>query len=263
MWINQRAALDQDSSDFDRRLANNLWHAETTGGLHEARKQAMTNADEAFARQRDLKARIAAQPGMAPEVATRELANANASRIQAMSTIIGLRQQELSLVNQALAAEKQRTQAIKDQQQSIRASIGMADNSTLREAEAGAKAIREGRALTQSQVSALGSSGFGEVAQTEAAKLGEGALAKYPELAALAEQIRKSAEERSKEISVAIQQNVTGRITVTPDLEKTKADLTVILNQWSQETKELMQQQLELDRADRNSQDALRRNTSG
>lgn len=262
-WNAQRSGIDQRYADFSTMQDINLQHAQITGGADAVREQASKNRDIAFAQNREVNARITANPGMAREVATRELANANAAQIQAMSTVLTLRQQDMSLLNQAIAAEKQRTQAIKDQQQAIRASIGMADAGTLSEAEAGAKAIREGRQLTQSQVSALGAAGFGETSQQEAAKLGENALSRFPELRALADQLKKNAEEASKKIDIAIQQSVTGRITVTPDLEKTRSDLMVVLKQWSSETVELVKKQIELDRADRQSQSDLQRNTSG
>jgi len=261
-WNVQRNSTDFRYAQYNQQAAIDLDYAQGTGGMSAAANQAYQNADRASQRAREVNANITANPGMAREVATREQANATASQIQAMSTVISLDQQRLAIVRQAVSEEKARTQAIKDQQQAIKAAVGMADADMIKLAESAAGKRRRGEITTPQEAAALGAI-IPEFGQQEAAKIGESVFNKYPELKALAEQMRLANEKASKDISVKVQSEVTGKIVLTPDLEQTKQNFEAILTKWFEQNRDLMNEQLERDRADRDSQQQLARQTSG
>lgn len=262
-WTAQRAGSDFRSNQFNQQAATDLENAAVTGGLSGAANQAYANSDMANAQVREVNARIAAGKGGSAETYTRDQLNASNSQIQALSTIIDLDTRRLSIVNQAVAAEKERTQAIKDQQQSIRASIGLADAETVRLAEEAAKNIRLGKLNTPQHASALSAIGLSEYGQKEAAKIGEGVVARNPEIAALVEQLRKNAEAANKEMSVKVVQEVFGRIELTPNLEADAQKLKVALTEWAEQRRRAVKEALDKADADERSQQTIRIHSGG
>lgn len=256
-----RNRLDQRYGDINTLAGFDLDDARSRG-IGFASEQARANVAAARARSASLEARINTGTAGSAETISRERQLAQEGQVNALRAAIGIERERLSIVQQAVAAERDKTRAVMEGIRAGTANIGLADTQTLRTAEAGARARREGRQLTPEQASALGLVSP-EVSQEEAFKIGQSRLSQFPELKALLDGLVAAEKARSQAVQVKIAQEVSGSIRVTTDIAKLEADIKAVIKSLEGSLSQAVRRELEAAIADRTSQETLRRATQG
>lgn len=260
--IARRGRIAQRYADFDTMSGFDLADAEARGGLGGAVQESRRAIDAARSRSRDLESRIATGRAGNLEEFSAERVAAKQGEIAAMNTALQLEERRRTVLKSTVEAEREKTKAVREGLEASKASLGLADEATIRLAESGARKRNRGEKLTREEAGALGQF-YGEAGQEEAAKLGADVLAKNPELARLADEIAKTRAANEKAVLVKVEQQLTGGIVVTPDSTKLKADIEAIIRQIEEERRQLLREEFEAARKDRESQEDLRRRSSG
>lgn len=260
--IARRGRIAQRYSDYDTLAGFDVADAEGRGGLGAASNTARASVASARERSRALEARISTGRAGNLEEFSAERVAAKQGELAAMNTALQLEERRRSIVKSTVEAEREKTKAVREGLEASKASLGLADEATVRLAERGAGKRNRGEKLTREEAGAL-SQFYGEAGQQEAAKLGADVLAKNPELARLADEIAKTRAANEKAVLVKVEEQVTGRIVVTPNSEQLIRDIEQSVKDINEQIRLALREEFEAVRKDRESQDDLRRRSSG
>ena len=260
--IAARGRIASQYQDYATEADIDLQYAEGTSGVAGALKQSHANIDAARKRSRELNERINTGRAGDYETQTAELVVAKQNEATALNASLQIEERRKNILKQTVEAEREKTKAVKDGLEASKASLGLADNETVRLAERGAAKRAKGEKLSREEAGALGTF-FGEAGQQEAAKLGEDVLKKNPELAKLAEEIAKARAAQEKAVLVKVEQELTGKITVSPDSAKLMADIEAVIKMMEEQRRAALKDALQAEQRDRDSQATLQRGSSG
>ncbi len=259
--VRQRARTAERYSDYSTLAGFDIADAEGRGGLGAGSNRARAAVSEARARTASFENRVAAG-GMTFEQVTGERSAAKNGEVAALNTALAIEERRKQIITQTVEKEKEKTRAVMEGIEASKASLGLADAATVRLAESGAGKRARGEKLSREEAGALGQF-FGDAGQEEAAKLGADVLKSNPELAKLADEIAKARAAQEKAVLVKVEQELTGRIVVSPDGDKLKADIEQIIKQMEEERRRLLREAFDAEKNDRQSREDLQRTTSG
>ena len=260
--VRQRDRTAERYSDYSTLAGFDIADAEGRGGLGAGSNRARAAVAEARARTASFENRVAAGGGGSFEQITGERVAAVQGELTALNAAKSIDERRLQIVTQTVQAEKEKTRAVMEGIEASKASLGLADAATVRLAESGAGKRARGEKLSREEAGALGQF-FGDAGQEEAAKLGADVLKSNPELAKLADEIAKARAAQEKAVLVKVEQELTGRIVVSPDGDKLKADIEQIIKQMEEERRRLLREAFDAEKNDRQSREDLTRTTSG
>lgn len=259
--VRQRARTAERYSDYSTLAGFDIADAEGRGGLGAGSNRARAAVSEARARTASFENRVAAG-GMTFEQVTGERSAAKNGEVAALNTALAIEERRKQIITQTVEKEKEKTRAVMEGIEASKASLGLADAATVRLAESGAGKRARGEKLSREEAGALGQF-FGDAGQEEAAKLGADVLKSNPELAKLADEIAKARAAQEKAVLVKVEQELTGRIVVSPDGDKLKADIEQIIKLMEEERRRLLREAFDAEKNDRQSREDLQRTTSG
>lgn len=260
--MRRRGQLADRWGDETTLAGFNIADAEVRGGLGAATSTARTEIASARQRTAALESRISTGRAGNIEEFSAERVAAKQGELAAMNTAVQLEERRRTILKQTVDAEREKTKAVREGIEASKASLGLADDATVRLAESGAAKRAKGQKLTREEAGALGTF-FGEQGQQEAAKLGEDVLKKNPELARLADEIAKTRAANEKAVLVKVEETLTGKIVVTPDAAKLKADIDGIIKQLNEQIRQGLREEFDATRKDREMQNDLQRRSSG
>lgn len=259
--VRQRARTAERYSDYSTLAGFDIADAEGRGGLGAGSNRARAAVSEARARTASFENRVAAG-GMTFEQVTGERSAAKNGEVAALNTALAIEERRKQIITQTVEKEKEKTRAVMEGIEASKASLGLADAATVRLAESGAGKRARGEKLSREEAGALGQF-FGDAGQEEAAKLGADVLKSNPELAKLADEIAKARAAQEKAVLVKVEQELTGRIVVSPDGDKLKADIEQIIKLMEEERRRLLREAFDAEKNDRQSREDLQRTSSG
>jgi hypothetical protein len=260
--VRQRARTAERYSDYSTLAGFDIADAEGRGGLGAGSNRARAAVAEARARTASFENRVATGGGGSFEQITGERSAAKNGEVAALNTALAIEERRKQIITQTVEKEKEKTRAVMEGIEASKASLGLADAATVRLAESGAGKRARGEKLSREEAGALGQF-FGDAGQEEAAKLGADVLKSNPELAKLADEIAKARAAQEKAVLVKVEQELTGRIVVSPDGDKLKADIEQIIKQMEEERRRLLREAFDAEKNDRQSREDLTRTTSG
>lgn len=260
--VRQRARTAERYSDYSTLAGFDIADAEGRGGLGAGSNRARAAVAEARARTASFENRVATGGGGSFEQITGERSAAKNGEVAALNTALAIEERRKQIITQTVEKEKEKTRAVMEGIEASKASLGLADAATVRLAESGAGKRARGEKLSREEAGALGQF-FGDAGQEEAAKLGADVLKSNPELAKLADEIAKARAAQEKAVLVKVEQDLTGRIVVSPDGDKLKADIEQIIKQMEEERRRLLREAFDAEKNDRQSREDLTRATSG
>jgi hypothetical protein len=261
--MDARGRIGQRYDDFNT-LGGFALDEAGSRGIGFAAEQSQRNVAAARARSASLESRINAGQAGGFEQFSAERVAAQSNTVTALRAALAIDRERLSLVQAAAAAEKDRTRAIQEQSQAMRAAVGMADQDTLRMANQAAKNRIAGVMNTPELAGALGAI-IPEYGQEEAAKIGAARIdsGRFPELAAVMDLLKAQKEAESKSLTVDVIQKVSGEIRLTSDIEEVVRKFRDVLKANEADLQMAVRKELEEIQRDRDAQEALQRGTRG
>ena len=260
--MRRRGQLAERWADETTLAGFDVADAEVRGGLGAAASTARAGVYNARQRTAALESRISTGRAGNIEEFSAERVAAKQGELAALNTALQLEERRKTILKQTVEAEREKTRAVREGIEASKASLGLADDETVRLAESGAAKRAKGQKLTREEAGALGTF-FGEQGQQEAARLGEDVLKKNPELARLADEIAKTRAANEKAVLVKVEETLTGKIVVTPDADKLKADIDGIIKQLNEQIRQGLREEFDATRKDREMQNDLQRRSSG
>lgn len=260
--MRRRGQLAERWADETTLAGFDVADAEVRGGLGAAASTARAGVYNARQRTAALESRISTGRAGNIEEFSAERVAAKQGELAALNTALQLEERRKTILKQTVEAEREKTRAVREGIEASKASLGLADDETVRLAERGAAKRAKGQKLSREEAGALGTF-FGEQGQQEAAKLGEDVLKRNPELAKLADEIAKTRAANEKAVLVKVEETLTGKIVVTPDASKLQADLEGVIKDINEQIRRALREEFEATRKDREMQSDLQRRSSG
>ena len=260
--MRRRGQLAERWADETTLAGFDVADAEVRGGLGAAASTARAGVYNARQRTAALESRISTGRAGNIEEFSAERVAAKQGELAALNTALQLEERRKTILKQTVEAEREKTRAVREGIEAAKASLGLADDETVRLAERGAAKRAKGQKLSREEAGALGTF-FGEQGQQEAAKLGEDVLKRNPELAKLADEIAKTRAANEKAVLVKVEETLTGKIVVTPDASKLQADLEGVIKDINEQIRRALREEFEATRKDREMQSDLQRRSSG
>lgn len=258
--MSQREFAENQYNDRDAFAALALDAAITNGGYDAGLSQARKTAEEAKARRLDIDRRVNAGGAGDFEVVQKERALAAASENTALRTAVALEKERLSLIKDAVQAEKAKTDALLEGIKQSKISIGQADADQLALANEAVKKFQQGGAASQEESAAARALGLNEVADKQDLARGQEALAGLPELAGYLKRLEEETRKKGEKQTVEVISKITSEIKVTNDPAKLIRDIEAAIKSLNAAQQEAVKRALEEDIADRNVAGKLRGN---
>ena len=259
----RRDALENQYGDRDAFAALALEAASTNGGYDGGLAQARKTAEEAKARRLDIDRRVNAGGAGDFEVVQKERALAAASENNALRTAVALEKERLSLIKDAVQAEKAKTDALLEGIKQSKISIGQADADQLALANEAVKKFQQGGAASQEESAAARALGLNEVADKQDLARGQEALAGLPELAGYLKRLEEETRKKGEKQTIEVISKVTSEIKITQDPAKLIRDIEAAIKSLDAAQQEAAKRALEEAIADRDAAARVARGNNG
>ena len=259
----QRGFVDQRYDDYTALGALSVNESQQTGGYDAGIKTANRIAAEARARRNDIERRVGQGIGGDFEVVQRERVAAAASENTALRTAVALEKERLSLIKDAVQAEKAKTDALLEGIKQSKISIGQADADQLALANEAVKKFQQGGAASQEESAAARALGLNEVADKQDLARGQEALAGLPELAGYLKRLEEETRNKGEKQTVEVISKITSEIKVTNDPAKLIRDLEGAIKAAEEQLREAARRELEQAMVDRDAAARVARGNNG